>query len=86
MKGLPQPYNLRPRTSTRLTTPQKKMMWYILALTAVAFIIYTTMPAKEKPVEMSIDTAKKMAGAGMKRVQEADVDDAVKGVHALANS
>jgi hypothetical protein len=78
MKGLPQPYNLRPRQQTWLTTPQKKLLFYILAVLSIGFIIYSVTPEREQEVDISLDTEKHF-GSGMKRVLD-DVGDSSNAV------
>lgn len=67
MKGLPQPYNMKPRSNSKLTTPQKKLLFYVLALVSIGLIIYWSTAGQEKETEVALDTEKSI-GSGMKRV------------------
>lgn len=67
MKGLPQPYNLNPKKTSWLTTPQKRLLFYALALFSIGFIIYSSIPPRDQPTEIIIDT-EKISGGKLKRV------------------
>ncbi|CDR46637.1 CYFA0S24e01684g1_1 [Cyberlindnera fabianii] len=72
--GLPQPYNMRPKRSAGLTTPQKKLLMYFLALFCIGFFLWEASRASKVETEVLFDSEMTNERKGIKNKASVDLN------------